>query len=565
MSEDYLSSTEYLTSGQVTFTGLGSGTDFEAIIEKTIEVESYRIKRLEAWKSQWDAKVVGFQALNSNMLSLKTTLEGMNTRDEFLIKNTTSSDSTVLTASADSSAQVVPHTVVVNQLAQNEIFIGQHAFTNTTNTVNSSGGDTLFDYTYGGDSVSVTVPDGTTLAGLVNLINNDPDNPGIKAGYVKVSDSDYRIQIWGMDLGADNQFSIDGTTTLSNASASDFAQTQNAQNAQLRIDGFPSAAGGYIERATNTISDAITGLTLSLKDTGAVNISTNVDNDAIKESVRTFVDQVNELRSVIIQLTEVNDVTQEGSLLTGNYGVQIISTKLKSLTATKGIGFDYDNDIFSALSVLGITTDADEGSASRGLLELDEEIFDDALAYDPDGVAGIFSAYYEGASDSTNLSYQSHLQGTTDAGVYDVAYTLDAGGNITAATINGNTATFDNTTGEITGQSGNPEAGLAVKVLNTGSGAGDYTGTVRIKLGKASEMVESLKSLTSTTDGPLKILEDNYQDIMDNIDDKIDFEERRLERMERDLRNKYARLEALLGQYDNIQTSMENQIAQLES
>jgi len=562
MSEESLSSTQYLTSGQVSFTGLGSGTDFESIIEKTIEVESYRIKRLEAWKSQWDAKVVGFQALNTNMLSLKTTLEGMNTPDEFLIKTSSSSDSTVLTATADSSAQVVPHTVIINQLAQNEIFIGQHAFADTSAVINNSGGDALFDYTYAGESVSVTVPDGTTLAGLINMINNDPDNPGVKAGYVKVSDSDYRLQIWGMDLGTDNQFSVDGSTTLSNASAADFAETQNAQNCQLRIDGFPSAAGGYIERATNTVSDAITGLTLSLKDTGTVNIATNVDNEAIKESVRTFVGQVNELRTLIINLTDFNDTTQEGSLLTGNYGVQIISTKLKSLTATKGIGFDYDEDTFTSLGILGITTDADAGSATLGLLEFDEELFDDALEYDPDGVAAIFSAYYAGTSDSTSLSYQSHIQGTTEAGEYEVAYTMDGAGNITAATINGHTASIDNGTKEITGAAGNPEAGLAIKVQDLT--AGDHTGTVRIKLGKAAEMVESLKDLTSSTDGPLKILEDNYQDIMDSIDEKIDYEERRLERMERDLRNKYARLEALLGQYDNLQSSMNSQIAQLE-
>lgn len=563
MADTDLVSSQYLTSGQVSFTGLGSGTDFEAIIEKTIEVEGYRIRRLEAWRAEWDAKVAGFQALNTNMLSLKTTLEGMNTPDEFLIKVSSSSDSTVLTATADSSAQVVPHTIVINQLAQNEVFIGQHAFTGTSDVVNNSGGTAVFDYTYAGKSVSVDVADGTTLTGLVNMINSDPDNPGIKAGYVKVSNSDYRLQIWGMDLGSDNQFSVDGSTTLSNASAADFTETQNAQNCQLRIDGFPSAAGGYIERATNTVDDAITGLTLSLKDTGTVNISTNVDNEAIKESVRTFVNQVNELRSLIIDLTEFNEGTQEGSLLTGNYGVQLISSKLKSLTATKGVGFDYDHDMFNTLGVLGITTDADQGSATMGLLEFDEETFDSALAYDPEGVADIFSAYYSGVSDSTDVSYQSHVQGTTQAGEYEVAYTVDGSGDITSATINGHTASFDNTTHEITGAANYPEAGLAVKVQNLT--AGNYTATVRIKLGKATEMVESLKDLTSSTDGPLKILEDNYQDIMDSIDEKIDFEERRLERMERDLRNKYARLEALLGEYDNLQTSMENQIAQLDS
>ena len=57
----------------------------------------------------------------------------------------------------------------------------------------------------------------------------------------------------------------------------------------------------------------------------------------------------------------------------------------------------------------------------------------------------------------------------------------------------------------------------------------------------------------------------SYYDIIDNIQKKIESEERRLTSKERELRNRFARLEATLSNYNSIQTSLQNQIAQLAS
>jgi len=555
----------YLTSGQISFTGLGSGTDFESIIDKLLELEKARcIDRLETWKAQWQEKVTAFQDLNSKMLTLKTALEGMDTMNEFLAKTTSSSNSDVATATADSSAQTVSHSIEIDQLATNDIFMGTHVFSATTSVVNNTSGASQFNYTYGTTTINLSVAAGTTLQGLVNQINNDPANPGVRAAVIKISDNDYRLQIRGLDLGTDYQFSVEGSTTLSNAGAGDFTETQNASNAQFKLDGFPPGADDWISRASNTVTDVAEGLTINLKGVGTADIVTNVDNDAVKEQVRTFVDSINEVRSLIIELTKFNESTEQGSVLTGNYGVQMISTKLKSITSDKGLGFDYDEDTLSVLSQLGITTDAEKGSLTFGLLLLDEEILDEALTENPDALAQIFAADFIGDTDSSDFGYHSYIDGITKAGEYSVSYQIDAGGNIIAgsAFINGHAAGIDNTTKQITGAYGYDEGGIVIQVTNTA--VGSYSGNVRLKQGKAGEMKELLKDLTSVSTGPLHILEDNYQDIMDNIDEKIDDEWVRLERMERDLRNKYARLEALLGTYEGISDNLTNQLAQLE-
>ena len=236
--------------------------------------------------------------------------------------------------------------------------------------------------------------------------------------------------------------------------------------------------------------------------------------------------------------------------------------KLKDVTSEKGVGFDYDDDLYATLSQLGITTDAEQGSPTRGLLVFDETIFTEALANDSDAVANLFGAYYEGETNSPDFLYDSHIQGTTEAGTYAVEYTTDAGGAITSATIGGYTATISGTS--LTGPSGTPVAGLSITAINTGASS-TYNGEVRLKLGKAGQMVEKLEDLTSAVSGPLHILQTNYQTIIDNINTKISYEEDRIARTETSLRLRFARLEATLSYYDNMMKSLESQTKNLST
>ncbi|MFZ5810705.1 MAG: flagellar filament capping protein FliD [Thermodesulfobacteriota bacterium] len=562
------------TSGAITFTGLGSGTDFDSIIEQLIEVETaYRVTPLEEWKATWEEKIEAFQELNTQMLALQTALEAIDTKGEFLVKTATSSDTTVLSATAGADAGVESHTIEVERLAQNAIMVTDNGYSSATQTINTSGAARIFAYEYAGETYSVTVPIGATLTDLKNIINNDGDNPGVKAAIIN-DGSSYYLQLRGMDTGDDATLAISATTTLAGFSSADFTTTQTNQDALLKVDGWPTGTtvpDDYISRSSNTIDDLIDGVTLNLRGEGTITLTTEVDTEAVKANIETFVEQVNLVRTMILDLTKVDttaissvttseDTTQTtgGSVLTGNYGIQLISSRLKDITASTGIGFDWDLDTYTSLSSIGITTDADEGSATQGLLIIDEDVLDAALENDIDSVAALFSADYEGSTNSSDFSYQSHITGITEAGTYEVAYTV-SGGAITSATINGNAATISGNT--ITGQYGNPESGLVLEVKNLTNGS--YTGKAYMKLGKTGEMVDALGDLTNSTSGPLAILEENYNDIIDGIDDKIADEEERIALKESRLREKYARLEALLGYYEDLSTSLESQIDNL--
>jgi flagellar hook-associated protein 2 len=681
MADDLTSS---LVSGSIRFTGLGSGTDFDSMVTKLIEVEQTRTKRLEYWRAGWEAKSEAFDSLSSNMLSLKASLDSMNTTDEFLIKNAVSSNSIAVTATAGSSAEESTHQVDILSLATNDMHMGSVIFSSPDEII-SGGAAGSFVFTAGSRQVSVNVTSTTTLTQFASLINSDADNRNYVRASVVNDGSGYRLQIRGMELGAGNDFIVDTASTsanlLTNFSQSQFIETQNAANAKLRVDGFPlaptpttdilkatftgkttadafatadgtfkfaydgalhsvavttadtyatlaekintavgftmatatdvsgnveltltgtagsdkqisiinspgttvgelqpgaftqiqGATDGYFERSSNSISDIISGVTMNLASIGSSTITTSLDPEAVTAKVQTFVEAVNLVLQEIKDQTQVTSVGENvsGSLLTGNYGMQMIQQKLKNILAEKGVGFDYDLDAIVSLGSVGITTDTSQGSPTFGLLLFDSGAFTAALNTDPDAVARLFSAdYYPStkeivdgvAVESSNFNFESAIKGVTQAGEYSVSYTVGAGGDITSASINGYPASIDGT--KIVAQGdGNAARGLSLEIINLT--AGSYSGTVQIKSGKTQELIDELKRLTDSTTGTLEVLKDNYQDIMDSIDDKIAYEERRLALLEKNLRLRFAKLEAVLGNYNNISTQISSQISSL--
>ncbi|WP_147821986.1 flagellar filament capping protein FliD [Salidesulfovibrio onnuriiensis] len=574
-----------LISGQISFAGLGSGTDFSALIEGLINIEKRRITSLQTWKQTWEDKVTEFKDLNSKMLNLRTTLQKMDTVNEFLAKTVSSSNTSVLTATASGDSASSTHSVEVHSLATNEVFITTSGTSSLSSSVTSA--NTNLTFSYAGTTYTLSnISAGTTMQELVNRINSDTATKShIEASYL-YDGTTYHLQLTGKDMGADNQIVISNTGSLI-FGVSDFTETQNATNAQLRVNGFPSAAGGYIERSTNTITDIIEGVTLNLQSASpgtSVTVKVATDTTAVKENIRSFVDSVNEIRKKILDITNVDTSTDDvkGSILTGNYGIQMIQQDLNDLLASKGLAFEYYDsdtgagDYYTSLGQIGIYTDTDKGSETFGQLliledttdpDLKFKTLDYALANHPDDVAYLFSAKLDGESASSDLTFVDVIEGMTSAGVHEVSI-ITSNTGISSATINGEPVSISADGLTITGSYGTAAAGLSVKLSNFQANT-TINGEINVKNGKVNELIDELGDLTKeynafTKDGgPLNVLVHNYGDIMDSIDDKIAFETARIATKEQRLKLKFSRLDTVLQKYAGIQTSLNSQLAQL--
>jgi flagellar hook-associated protein 2 len=545
-------------SGQINFQGLGSGTDFGSLIDKLVQVEQTRVKTYQTWKQSWLDKNTAFKDLNSKMLTLRTTLQGMDTIGEFLKKNAVSSNTTTLTATAGGDAETGSVSYSVLQLARNKMMVTSSGCATLTQNINSLGAAGKFVYTYKGVTISNAVPATATLTDLANIINANGANNGVRASTL-YDGSKYYLQIRGLDTGEASSLVISGATTIPGFGGGNFLTTQNNQDAKFKINGWP-LSNAYMSRATNTVTDAVAGLTLNLLSSGAGTITVNTDIDAVVQNVKTFVNQVNVVRQQIQNLTKYDSTTKQGSILTGNYGLQIIGTIMNNVTAAQGIGFDRNLDTFVSLAPLGLTTDATQGSVTEGQILLDETMLRNVLASNSYAAAKIFSGQYLGDTNSSDITYQSYISGITKANTYAVSYTV-AGGKITSATIGGHAATFSSNSAFITGAPGRDESGLVVRVNNLTDGT--YTHNVNLRLGKTGELVNELGDLTNSDTGPLNILQKNYVTITDDIQKKIDDENRRIADMAARLKDQYSRLDALLGKYSQMQGQLSSQVTQL--
>jgi flagellar hook-associated protein 2 len=587
-------------SGAITFQGLGSGTDFASMITELKKVEAIPQQRMLVWKAEWDTRVTAFQEIMTTMQEVRNALGSFSSLDQLLKRTVDSSASTVATATADSRIENGIYSIDVQQLATSAILSNLQIFSGKDAVVNATGTDATFEYTYNGTTRSITVSNGTTLEQLVAKINNDPQNPGVRAGLIK-SGSGYVFQLQGKETGAAAALALTGSTDLPDftpGSANWYERP--AQDAEFTVNGW----GQTLTSSTNTLTEVIEGLTITLKDTGSTNFAVEDDTESLKENIRSIVESINQLRGKIRDLTKLDEskqvsspetdestgviklasqfTWQKGSVLTGNYGVQLLASRFSDITARRASGFvpradatDFSNDLFSSLAQIGISTVSDESDPEFGLLRIDEAKLDEALAADIRNVAELFSADREPSTHSTDFSVVS--AGTVaKAGTYGVTYKVDAAGTAYDVYINGAPASTDPAfPGRWTvGDMNNPAAGVSIQFADgtlTPDAAGK-TGDFRIKSGKVNELISQLDAelqpvVEGSMDvaGAIPLLIDNYKEVIENIQTKITRETERLVLWEKRMKAKFSRLDSTLARYNQQMESNASALAQLSS
>lgn len=191
--------------GTVNFTGAGTGINWNLIIENEIATRtSHHITPLQNWKDTWENKISAFDDLRTRLTALRTAVEDMDTPDELRSYAAQSSSDSTVSAAISGSANPGTHSIEVNQLASAELEVHGGVADDST-VVNNSGSSRYFAYSYGGESVTLEVGDGTTLKELAGLINNDSNNPGVTASVLddgSGSATSHHLVLQGRDTGA---------------------------------------------------------------------------------------------------------------------------------------------------------------------------------------------------------------------------------------------------------------------------------------------------------------------------------------------------------------------------
>jgi flagellar hook-associated protein 2 len=487
----------------------------------------------------------------------------------------TTSDAKVFTATANGQATNGTSSVTVTQLAKAQ----KLTMAGVANTTDVIGTGTL-TISFGKYTEATTSPAAAasftpntaksditininsannTLAGVRDAIN--ATNSSVSASIVN-DGTNNRLVITSKDTGEVNSLKIavadaDGNSQdatglsqlafdpLASAGAGkNMTQLQAAKNALLDVDGIA------ISKASNVITDAIQGVTLTLtglSDSTSTDLTVSTDKDKIKTSVQGFVDAFNKLDDTMRSLTKYDSTGKASGVLLGDATARSVLTQVKSVL-TQAIG---SGNTISSLSQVGVSF------LNTGKLSLDETKLTKAMDSNFNDLSALFTT---SAKTSDSLVTFSGSTSKTQSGTYAInvsqlgSATVDAVG-----TINGVAATGKNTA--LTGAIGNASEGLSVKI--SGGATGDR-GTVTFTRGYASQL-DSLITTLLKSDGVLTAKTDGMKSSIARLDKQTDALNIRLAATEKRIRAQYTRLDSVISSMQSTSTFLTQQITALNN
>lgn len=419
----------------ITSAGLGSGLDIEGIITKLMQVEAQPLTALATKEASYQAKLSAFGSLKGALSSLQTAAQTLKNISTFTGMSATSSDNTVVTVSATSTAAAGAHNINITQLAKYHALRSNTNYAATTSTFNTG---TLSITVGAGTAVNVTIDsNNNTLAGISAAIN--AANAGVTASVIAADDgvggTTQRLVLTSKTLGSTGAIAVavsgEGTGAtygLSTLATAGLVATQTADDAKLTIDGIA------ITRSSNTITDAIDGLTLNLlKGTvatpGTASVTVAKNTAAVTSAVGAFVKAYNDAVTGIKTMTAYDAANKRASVLTGDSTARSIQSQLSSLVSTSISGITGG---ISRLSDIGITvqkdgtlaTDSSKLSAALTDTTKDVKSLFTQTTSGNEGIAVRFNTILEGIVGSSGL-ISSRTDGIT-ASIKDLGKRADA-------------------------------------------------------------------------------------------------------------------------------------------
>lgn len=381
--------------------GIGSGLDVGSIVSQLMALERRPLVALDSREGKYQAQLTAYGSLKGALSSFQSAVAALATPAKFSAVKATLTDTTAATASASSAATPGSYSVEIQALAQAHK-LKSAAFAATSTTVGSgtltiqfgsySGGVFTLNPDKAAQSVVIDSSQ-SSLAGVRDALN--AANAGVSASIVN-DGSGNRLVIASKDSGVANALKItvadDDLTNSDNAGLSQLAydastggttnltQTVSAQNATVVIDGIS------ISKSSNTLSDAIEGVTLNLLKTnilGATTLTVTRDTAGIQAAVESFVKAYNDIHKTITDLSKYDAANKRASTLTGDATVRSVQTQLRGLfntaLSTAGGGL-------SSLSEIGIAFQKD------GTLKLDSNKLSTVLSDSTKDVSTLFAA-----------------------------------------------------------------------------------------------------------------------------------------------------------------------------
>lgn len=429
--------------------GVGSGMDLNGLLDKIAAAERLPLNAIRSRQASYSAKVSAYGSVMGMLTSLQLAADKLADAKFATGFKSSSSATTALTASSDATAVAGSYSVVVDRLAQAQTLVARGVAT-TTEDIGADAATITIDFgsigddpdvmapafafdaasgTYGGavftadaarSAVSVNLEAGKTSLADVRDAINAAAGGAVTASIVNDGSSN-RLVLTAAATGQKSSMRVSvagGNTDLQGLLANDPAGTQNLKQTAAAQDAALTVNGIDVTSATNTVSGALQGVTLTLVDKGTSTVKVERDTAGAQAAINEFVSAYNKLDARLKELTAFNAGSKAGGILLGDGTARAVQSRLRSALFEVVPGLATGDP--ERLSDVGIAFQKD-GSLLANSTRLGE-----ALASRPEAVGRLFGgdAAVKGVADTLSALIGTFTQdkaGETEDGLLTLA------------------------------------------------------------------------------------------------------------------------------------------------
>ncbi|AJC66819.1 MULTISPECIES: flagellar filament capping protein FliD [Dickeya] len=382
----------------------GSALDLSSLLTKLQTVEAQKLTPYQNKSNSLSAQAKAYSAVEASMKNLQsatTALQNMKS----ITSTAVTSTNTAFSASTDSTAVAGTYSIFVNNLAQAQSQIsgafssastalvsGGTSATSSTITISQPGQATPLKITLTDDK--------TSLNNIRDAINNAGGS--VSASIINNGTSNY-LMLTAKDTGTQSAMTISVSGNLSSPLGS-FTEQVAAKNASFTLNGMS------VTSQSNTVTTAITGVTLNLKAASATgssaeNLSISSDVTGTQQAIQNWVTAYNSVLDTIKTQTNYTppsaadknsgqQSTTNGALL-GDGTIRTIQRQLQNLMTNIQSG----SGALHTMADLGITQDP----TNSGKLLVDNTKLTNTLK----ASAGSVNTFFTGNGSTTGFATQA--------------------------------------------------------------------------------------------------------------------------------------------------------------
>lgn len=372
--------------------GIGSGLDIKNIVKAMVDAEvAPKASQLNRLEKTAETKLSALGQLQSALSTFQSAMKDLNKPELFDKRTANSSNSAVLSATAEKTALSGTYRVEVKNLA-------------TSSKVSTAALDKDFTATSAGtltvklganDAKAVTVDIGkdSTLLEIRDALNEQLKDKGVTANIINnPSTGQSQIVLSGKETGDGHDIIVEGTGGVAGLSVDSSIKSEKgaagyleqAVNASFTIDGLE------LKSPSNTIKNAIPDVSFTLKgkteEDKPLTVTVGQDTKGVKDQLKKFVDSYNEFMSVSRKLTSVTKVGDDKAPVVGGLvGDSTVRNLVNGMRSELSNMAGDNGDALRVLADLGITTQKD------GSLKIDDKKLDAVLESNFDAVGQFFA------------------------------------------------------------------------------------------------------------------------------------------------------------------------------